>query len=68
MIALRNYIAHESNESKKKYMQTCLNSKDFIEPGDYLLKVKKGSMKTFYSLYIEKIIEISDLILNPVQV
>lgn len=36
MMVLRNYIAHESLESRNKYIQTCLNNKAYITPKEYL--------------------------------
>lgn len=64
MITLRNYIAHESGEARIKYVKTCLGNGQFIEPSTYLLKKNKRTSKSNYTIYIEKIIEISDLILE----
>ncbi len=66
MICLRNYIAHESDESRKKYQLNCLPQNIFMEAGDYLLKAKRGTTKTYFSIYIEKIKEVSELLLNPI--
>ena len=41
MITLRNYIAHESNESRTKYIKTCLGNGTFIEPDSYLTKINR---------------------------
>ena len=65
MIALRNYIANESNESRKKYTETCLGNGSFIEPGEHLTRIKRRKGISYYSIYINKIIEISELILAP---
>ena len=64
MTALRNYIAHESGEAKIKYVKTCLGNGQFIEPSTYLLKKNRRTSKSNYTIYIEKIAEISDLILE----
>ena len=64
MMALRNYIAHESNEAKTKYVNTCLGGRSFIEPSSFLSNKNKKSAKSNYTIYIEKITQISDLILE----
>ena len=64
MIALRNYIAHESGESKVKYIKTCLGNGQFIEPFEYLIKKNRRTSKSNYTIFIEKIIELSDMILD----
>lgn len=65
MIALRNYIAHESGESRVKYIKTCLGNGQFIEPYEYLLKRNRATSKSNYTIYVDKIIELSYLILEP---
>lgn len=64
MTALRNYIAHESGESRLKYIKTCLGNGQFIEPAHFLSKRNRRTSKSNYTMYIEKIILISDLILE----
>ena len=64
MMALRNYIAHESSESRNKYVQTCLSNKTFVEPRDFLMMKNKKNSKSYYTIYINKILQISDLILE----
>lgn len=64
MTTLRNYIAHESGESRQKYIKTCLGNGDFIEHSAYLLKKNRRTSKSNYTIFIEKIIEISELILE----
>ncbi len=67
MMALRNYIAHESSESRNKYIKTCLPNQAFVEPCDFLMSRNRRNAKSYYTIYIDKIIEISDLILeNPI--
>ena len=65
MIVLRNYIAHESPESKTKYIRTCLGGGVYIEPCDYLTKKNRRTSKSNYTIFIDKINEISDLVLDP---
>lgn len=64
MMALRNYIAHESSESRNKYVKTCLSNQSFVEPRDFLMMKNKKNSKSHYTIYIDKILEISDLILE----
>ena len=65
MTLLRNCIAHESDFSKKKYRESCLGSKDYISPGEFLMSLNKKKSKSYYSIYIEKIISISSGLLAP---
>lgn len=64
MITLRNYIAHESPESRKRYIETCLGGGQFIEPYQYLAKINRRKSKSNYTIYMEKIVEISDMLLE----
>mgnify|MGYP007054247817 FL=1 len=64
MTSLRNYIAHKSGESRLKYIKTCLGNGDFIEPSAYLLKKNRRTSKSNYTIFVERIIEISELILE----
>ena len=65
MQILRNYIAHESEESKNKYIREVLNNKSFIEPYKHLFSTNRKNSKTFYSIYIEKITEITEILIEP---
>ena len=64
MISLRNYIAHESAESRKRYIETCLGGGQFIEPYEYLAKINRRKSKSNYTIYMEKIAHISDMLLE----
>ena len=64
MIALRNYIAHESLESRKRYIENCLGGGQFIEPYKYLAKINRRKSKSNYTVFMDKIEEISDMILE----
>lgn len=65
MTYIRNYIAHESDTSKKKYIDSCLCGKPFIEPGVFLQSKNKRYSKSNFSIFVDTIIEISNLILQP---
>lgn len=65
MKVIRNYVAHESNESKDKYIKTVLNNKEYIPPYEYLSKINKKKGKTNYSIYIEVINNIVNILLDP---
>lgn len=64
--AIRNYVAHESAESINKYMKTCLNGQaNFVEPNTYLNSLKSSRSKSYHSYYIDKVKEISEILLEP---
>lgn len=65
MKCIRNYIAHESDNARSKYKSTCLKNNDFIPPCDFLKSIHKGIAISNYTLYIKKIIEISELLIDP---
>jgi hypothetical protein len=62
---IRNYIAHESEESKNKYIREVLNNKEFIEPHIHLTKINKRTSISNFSIYVEKIKDITEVIANP---
>lgn len=64
MMILRNYIAHESGEARTRYVKTCLGNGMFIEPCQYLIKKNRRNSKSNYSIFIEKIVSLSDMILE----
>ncbi len=64
MKIIRDYIAHESLAAKNKYVVTILNNRPFIEPHKHLLQTKRGTANSFYSHYINSIINISNFIIN----
>ena len=59
--ALRNYIAHESGESKRKITSLIFNNNEsrFVEPKIYLKNIPRGSSKSYYTIYTECISEIA---------
>lgn len=59
MTAIRNCIAHESVYSKKKYQEACLGQKPYKSPGEFLVSKNKKNSKSYYTIYIEKIKELS---------
>ena len=64
MVSLRNYLAHESDESKKSYITKCLYNNSFIRPAQFLRKTLKSEKITYLTSYIDKIKEISELLLD----
>lgn len=62
---VRNFIAHESPESKEKYIKKALFNQPFIEPNEYLKKkYQNTSVKSKYTKFIELVTSYSDMILN----
>ncbi len=64
MKIIRDYIAHESNSAKNKYVAGILNNRPFIEPHQHLLNTKRGASISYYTYYINAIQEISNFIIN----
>lgn len=61
MKCLRNYIAHESEESKQKYVKKTLNDEIFIEPNTFL---KKAYSRKDHTLNYTKFIELVEKYAN----
>lgn len=53
MKALRNYIAHESIESKNKYIRKTLNNKEFMTPNEFLKSKNRGDKDSMYTKFID---------------
>lgn len=67
MRCIRNYIAHESSEAKRKYHDSVLGAhKTFEEPASYLSKTNRRVSKTNYSIQIDTMKKITDILLEPV--
>jgi hypothetical protein len=64
MITLRNYIAHESKESKQKYIKCNLSNNNFIEPYEYLKKVVRNRQKSNYSIFVENMKKTIDILVG----
>lgn len=63
---MRNYIAHESKEAKLKYHKNVIGEANkFVEPYMYLIKINKKYSKTNYSIYIDSIKEMAEILLDP---
>jgi hypothetical protein len=62
---LRNYIAHESVEAKRNYQRTILGNGSFISVNDHLRRRNRRRSISYFSLYIEKIEDIKEILLNP---
>lgn len=69
IVAIRNYIAHESGEAKSKMIKQCFGGREdkFKLPNEFLLSKVKGSNKTYYTYYIETISNAAKLLVNPPQ-
>lgn len=52
MKALRNYIAHESIESKNKYIKLTLSNKNFITPNEFLKSCYRGDSDSMYTKFV----------------
>ena len=66
MKAIRNYIAHESGEAKRKLINTCFNGNEdkFKEPNEFLKAKEKTTGDTYYTYYIKVIENTADLLVN----
>lgn len=64
MKAIRNYIAHESVESKRKFIDQCFSGREdkFLEPNEFLKTKPKGNSDSYYTIYINTIIDVLKLI------
>ncbi len=64
MKLLRNYIAHESEESKKKYINKtlCEVGGGFIEPNDFLKSKKTANSDSIYTKFINMVLTYSESI------
>lgn len=68
MKLIRNYVAHESNDAKKKLINACFGGREdkFVEPNDFLKSREKSTKNTYYTYYIDIIKTILDLLIDPV--
>ena len=64
MIALRNYIAHESPESRQKYQRCCLSNGVYIEPHIFLKKIHKNLHKSYYTIFVQTLSNVSDYLIG----
>lgn len=66
MKAIRNYIAHESGEAKRKLINTCFggNERNFKEPNDFLKTREKMTKDTYYTYYVKIIENILELLIE----
>lgn len=69
IIAIRNYVAHESGEAKTKYLRVCFGNNEalFKEPNDFLQSKKKQSGNTNYTYYIDSIKAMCLILISPPQ-
>ncbi len=62
---IRNFIAHESEYAKRKYITVVLKNRPFEQVHEHLLRVNSRNSKTYYTIYVEKMIAMSEIIINP---
>ena len=62
--SLRNYIAHESEEARRKVIINCFGGHDekFMKPDDFLKSTPKKCKKSYYSIYVTLIHDIIEFI------
>lgn len=67
LTAIRNYIAHESGESKAKLIKTCFGGDihRFTEPNQFLMSNKRGEGTSYYTYFTQKIRSMAELLSNP---
>lgn len=67
MVAIRNYIAHESGEAKKKLINLCFNGndEDFREPNQFLQEREPITKDTYFTYYLNTIRNICNLLISP---
>lgn len=61
--AIRNFVAHDSIESKRKYIKNICGgeAEKFIEPCVHLSNCIKNSEKSYFEHYIESLVNIAEL-------
>ena len=64
IMAIRNYVAHESGESREKLIKNLFANRadKFEEPSVFLLKKEKNSKITHYSFYVKFIRDTAQLL------
>ena len=64
---IRNYIAHESEESKNKYCRYVLEVDEsrFISPGNFLIKIPRGRETSNFDFFINEIRKQREIIMDP---
>lgn len=69
IVAIRNYIAHESGEAKGKMIKTCFGGDEtkFKVPNDFLLTQIHKTGKTYYTHYVDIMRNVVLLLVNPPQ-
>lgn len=70
MKTIRNYIAHESGEARRKLVNICFsgNEKKFVEPNEFLKSREKTTKDTYYTYYMKIIRTILELLIeDPVK-
>ncbi len=69
MQMLRNFIAHQSEESKNKYISKVLNPRGisgYIKSDTFLKRIPRNKHDSYYSIYVETLKFHSEIICNPI--
>jgi hypothetical protein len=68
IIAIRNYVAHESGEARQKLIDRLFNKRNekFVEPSVFLKTKKKQLGVTHFTYYVNCIHEMSNLLVEEV--
>lgn len=64
---LRNYIAHESEESRRKLLNNIFYGREekFEEPNEYLKSFNRSEGMTYFTYYTNQIKDMIELLENP---
>lgn len=62
MRIIRNFVAHGSDESLRKYIKVICNDQNFFSPSVYLLKNRKGQRVKNYTFFVDLLKVHSELI------
>ena len=68
IMLIRNYVAHESGESRSKLINNLFGGRQdkFMEPSNYLLTKEKKTNTTHYSYYVKFIRDTVSLLVEGV--
>lgn len=68
IMAIRNYVAHESGEARKKLINNIYAGREdkFVEPVVFLLRKEKSTNNTYYSFYTKFVSDIAQLLTEEI--
>ena len=69
IIAIRNYVAHESAEARKKLIKNIYAGRDenFVEPVDFLMRRERSTNLTYYTYYTKFVSNIAQLLTERIE-